>query len=598
METTVDINSNNCAILDLDCPDYRFSSDSKKMSFISNSDNPTKKFPQIWLKGLFNRLSIRQKISFGSALAISIAIFGAITGRFMESSYKNKVKEDLARDIEKTYLLTTLNQVVWQTKFQQQVVVNIIGLQPRNFNIEKSKLFANINEVNNILSQLKFVSIDVVKEPLRQQENEQLQKLTEVYGEVISKYSQQFKSVVQQIEPLKIKTADLKRSQQIMRNFATSPVVEQLNNFSAESAILAEQFRARTDRGFKAYQQAESISTSILLTSLLLSVAIAAILISYTSWAIAHPLETTTKVAQKVTEDSNFQLQAPVTTADEVGVLTVSLNHLIQRVAEYTQQLQNAADKAETANRAKSAFLANMSHELRTPLNAIIGYSEILREEAEELGETEFVSDLEKIKTAGTHLLDMISDILDLSKIEAGYVTLYLEAIDLNKLIQEVTSTAQPLIEKNGNTLEVKYPESISPMYSDLPKLRQILLNLLSNAAKFTEKGVITLSVNREIDTEEILYDEDDNTPISSPKAWMVFRVSDTGIGMTTEQINRIFEPFIQADASTTRKYGGTGLGLAISKRLCHILGGNISVTSEVNQGSTFIVRFPAQGKA
>lgn len=569
------------------------------MSSISTSDNQTKKSPQIWLKGLFNRLSIRQKISFGSALAISIAIFGAITGRVIESSYKNKVKENLARDIEKTYLLTTLNQVVWQTRFQQQVVVNIIGVKPRNFNVEKSKLFADINEVNNILAQLQSISIDIAKEPSQQQEEEQLQKLTEVYGEVINKYSQQFKTVVQQIEPIKIKTADLRRSQQIMRNFANSPIVEQLNNFSSETATLADQFRARTDRGFKTYQQAESISTVILLTSLLLSVAIAAILISYTSWAIAHPLETTTKVAQKVTEDSNFQLQAPVTTADEVGRLTISLNHLIQRVGEYTKQLQDAADKAETANRAKSAFLANMSHELRTPLNAIIGYSEILREEAEELGQTEFVSDLEKIKTAGKHLLDMISDILDLSKIEAGYVTLYLEAIDLNKLIQEVKATAQPLIEKNGNTLEVKYLDAIGPMYSDMPKLRQVLLNLLSNAAKFTENGVITLSINREMDSEEILYnDENDNMPISSPKSWLVFRVSDTGIGMTTDQMNRIFEPFTQADASTTRKYGGTGLGLAISKRLCHILGGNISVTSEVNQGSTFIVRFPAQGKA
>jgi len=248
----------------------------------------------------------------------------------------------------------------------------------------------------------------------------------------------------------------------------------------------------------------------------------------------------------------------------------------LQRV---NKDLAHARDEALAASRAKSQFLANMSHELRTPLNAIIGYSEMLREEANEENEKMLYSDLGKIHGAGHHLLTLINDILDLSKIEAGKMELFPEECNVATLVEEIVSVIRPLIEKNSNRLEISGIEKSGRIVTDITKLRQALYNLLSNAAKFTEKGNIRLEVNRHLHGtgEEI-----------------TFRVSDTGIGMTSEQIDGLFEYFSQADSSTTRKYGGTGLGLAISKRFCELMGGSISATSTPGKGSVFEIRLPA----
>jgi signal transduction histidine kinase/CheY-like chemotaxis protein len=242
-----------------------------------------------------------------------------------------------------------------------------------------------------------------------------------------------------------------------------------------------------------------------------------------------------------------------------------------------------AQEDAESANRTKSAFLANMSHELRTPMNAIIGYSEMLIEEAEDLGQEEFVPDLKKIHSAGRHLLGLINDVLDLSKIEAGKMTVYAETIDIATMINEVQATVHPLVEKNGNHLVIEIPAGVGTMYSDLTKIRQTLFNLLSNASKFTEKGRLLLKVSREAGVGG---------------DWVRFAVTDSGIGMTPEQLGKLFQAFSQADASTTRKYGGTGLGLAISRKFCQMLGGDITVTSTPDVGSTFTVDLPVTAPA
>jgi signal transduction histidine kinase/DNA-binding response OmpR family regulator len=275
-------------------------------------------------------------------------------------------------------------------------------------------------------------------------------------------------------------------------------------------------------------------------------------------------------------------------------------NEALEAKNEQLEASQAAAEEAraaaDEANRTKSQFLANMSHELRTPMNAIIGYSEMLQEEAEDLGQNGFIPDLQKIHGAGKHLLGLINDILDLSKIEAGKMTLYLEEFDVAKLVSDVAATVQPLVAKNGNKMVIECPEDIDVMKADVTKVRQTLFNLLSNASKFTEKGTIMLEVSSQMSEVGRLHPGSlGPTSDLRPPTSVLFRVRDTGIGMTPEQMGRLFQAFEQADASTTKKFGGTGLGLAISRKFCQMMGGDITVESEPGKGTTFTVTLPLQ---
>ena len=275
------------------------------------------------------------------------------------------------------------------------------------------------------------------------------------------------------------------------------------------------------------------------------------------------------EVARKNAEDARERLRE----ANE---------QLEQKVAERTAELERAVTAAKEANQAKSSFLAKMSHELRTPMNAIIGYSEMLLEDATDAGEDRTAEDLRKILSAARHLLGLINDVLDLSKIEAGKMQLYLETFDLQTLVHEVSSTIAPLVDKRKNQLVVNCAPSIGSMYGDATKIRQTLLNLLSNASKFTENGRIELKIDREI---------------ADGQVWVIMQVTDTGIGMNEEQMGRLFRAFTQADASTASKFGGTGLGLAISKQFAQMMGGDVTVKSKPGAGSTFTVRVPARVK-
>ena len=287
------------------------------------------------------------------------------------------------------------------------------------------------------------------------------------------------------------------------------------------------------------------------------------------------------ETARSIIESSKWSLDmnlAPLRNAeaDVIGVIGVGNDITEQREAE--AQLRLAKEAAESANRAKSSFLANMSHELRTPLNAVIGYSELVKEELEEAGDKILIPDIDKIHDSGTHLLAVINDILDLSKIEVGKMDLHLETFDIGKMVHMVSTTSHPLAIKSKNENMVVVADDIGEMYADLTKVRQILFNLVNNAHKFTKEGKVTLTAERDVIKNE---------------PWVIFKIVDTGIGISAKQQTKLFEAFSQADTSTTRQYGGTGLGLSISRRFSRMMGGDILLRSEVDKGSTFTVLLP-----
>ena len=302
---------------------------------------------------------------------------------------------------------------------------------------------------------------------------------------------------------------------------------------------------------------------------------------------ISQPLLELSSTARVVSEKKDYAVRARKHGDDEVGTLIESFNEMLAQIQKRETELQEARITAERANQAKSNFLSFMSHELRTPLTAIIGFSEMLITEIENQGRPEWVDDLRRVHDSGRYLLELINDILDISKIEAGKMDVHLETFDVPALVRDIKDVMRPLVERKNNQLIIECPDDLGVMQADRIKVRQCLLNLLSNASKFTENGTVRLEVRQKVKLEP------HSSAGRSQLATLSFVVSDTGIGMTAEQIGKLFRAFTQADDSTSRRYGGTGLGLALTRKFCQMMGGDVTVTSEPGKGSTFTIELP-----
>jgi signal transduction histidine kinase/DNA-binding response OmpR family regulator len=486
------------------------------------------------------RVQTKLLVAFLAIVVLLIAL-GAIG--LYELSAVNQRTEELIKSERK---IAAYRQVQHDTTSQLYSVSSALLVSDER---TLDSALRQLNQFGYDLERLQFVAKDEIK----------------LLGKVREEYDRFIAVVTRVVELIRGGRVDEAREAQLKE---ARPLANRLERLTNELVNKAE---ADVVAGIEASGEAYRTSQTIVVAFVVGAIGLALILGRTISWSLIGPLREIDRRLNEIAS-GDFTERVTVGNRDELGALAANVNRTSEQLGDLYRQLEMASEH-------KSAFLASMSHELRTPLNAIIGYSEMLYETAQDEGQDELLPDLAKIRDAGRHLLGLINDILDLSKIEAGKMDLYLEDVDLASLIEEVRSIVEPLAAGNANRLEIACPAALSTLHTDRTKLKQSLLNLLSNAGKFTHGGQIRLEV-------------------SPADAEVSFIVSDTGIGMTEEQLGRLFQAFSQADVSTTRQYGGTGLGLAITKHFCEMLGGRISVESAPGQGSNFTITLPDRSQA
>jgi signal transduction histidine kinase len=411
-----------------------------------------------------------------------------------------------------------------------------------------SSTLRQLNQFGYDVDRLQFVAKDEV----------------ELLGRFRQDYDQFVAIVTQVVEMLRANRAAEAREMQAAQ---AAPLADRLERLTNQLVNKAE---ADMVAGIEASKQAYESSQYVVIAFALGSIALALALGYVISWSMIGPVKEIEARLNRIAA-GDFAQRVHVVNRDELGVLATNVNRMCEELGRLYQQLQSFSEN-------KSQFIANVSHELRTPLNAIIGLTEMMVTNAARFGTEKAQEPLKRVKNAGTHLLGLINQVLDLSKIEAGKLELNPASVDLTPLIDEVVGTARQLAEQNKNRLVVDAPDNLGALTVDPMRLRQILLNLLSNACKFTKQGEVKLRARKLVDG----------------RGWIELAVADSGIGMTAEQLGKLFQEFTQADASTAQRFGGTGLGLAISRKLARIMGGDVTVTSEPGRGSVFTVRLPA----
>ncbi|MDJ0725272.1 MAG: ATP-binding protein [Prochloraceae cyanobacterium] len=542
-----------------------------------------------------SNLNIARKIGYGYALTIGIASMGTALGLLIGENYQNKAQQKLIlADDRRDRIQHLQNHILILRLYPQQLIAvadNSIWLQ-----YEKDKFDVNLKETNNILKNLKIIIEKNDRQSTLDKDTKDYQNLVTEYDITLTNYSLLVEDLWKKIDTINSNASRTLSNKELILNTIQSDraiaIEIKFERLSERLISLRSSAGIEYDEASKKLIEADLLKQQITIIGMLVSIAIAVLLAKFTSKAIATPIEEVTRIAEQVTNQSNFEIQANINGKGEIGLLAGALNQLIVKVktlladreAEVMRQKQQARElkiakeTADAANQAKSEFLANMSHELRTPLNGILGYAQILKRDRKLNPQQQ--KGLKIINDSGNHLLTLINDILDLSKIEARKLDLYPSEIDFASFLEGIVGMFNlRALDKNiifKSATSNNLPQAI---VADEKRLRQVLINLLGNAIKFTDRGEVILRISTLKSMDRL------DSQLASKT--LCFEVIDTGIGIANDKLNKIFEPFEQANIDNKHQ-SGTGLGLTISRQLIEMMGGKLQVKSELGKGSTF----------